>query len=238
MAQYTHSSFGIDGSKTGYPFVLSGTGTSMFQYVRFPVDVKISSMAMQVGKAYGVTSNGTWQAPTGAFYGRYCIWDSNGYLVAQSYVAHQGSYYGYNSNRPYTWANMTTSPVLKKDVLYRVGYFRASIGASNYASFVSLSKTWNDGNRAYYNSSSNPVNVSRSNIDNGAWNIDGWTWSQHFTSANPYLGIKFIINYEKANTSPKKWENTWADRGLKKWNGSDWIDSKLQKWYGHWADVD
>ena len=118
MAQYDQGSFGIVGDKTGYPFVLTNTGTSMWHYVRFPVDIKISSIAMQVGQAYGVTSKGTWRSPSGMFYGRYCIWDESGNLVAQSYVVTQGTYYGYNAGRAYTSGSMTSQPVLKKDVLY------------------------------------------------------------------------------------------------------------------------
>lgn len=239
MAQYDQGSFDIDGNKTGFPFVLSGTGTAMFHYVKFDIDIKISSIAMQVGQAYGVTSKGTWRAPGGAFYGRYCIWDSNGNLIAQSNVVHQNSYYGYKADREYSWGNMTSQPVLKKNTTYRIGYFRASSGSSNDASLVCLSKTWNDGNRAHYNSSSNPVNTSRADINSGAWSISGWTWSQWFSSSNPFLGMKFKINYERANTSPRKWDgSSWADHGVKKWTGTEWVDAKSQVWDGVWKDVD
>lgn len=234
MAQYNMTDLGLVGDKTGFPFFLIGAGQCMYQNVSFPQDIKISSLAMQVGQAYGYTTEGKWVNPAGSFYGRYCIWDASGYLVAQSGVVRQGSYYGFNANRPYTWGNMTSQPVLKKNTTYRIGYYRASTTSSDYFSLVARSRTWNDGNKTFRSQ----ANVTRATINSGAGNITGRAWSQYFTATNPYLVINLLINYEKANTAPRKWNGSWADNGLKMWNGSSWVDVRLKKWTGSWVDVD
>lgn len=225
MAIYTDADFGNNGSEYAWLLSLNTSGQVIYTNVSFPIDIKISNMGMQVGKAYGHTTNGSYVPPQGKFYGRYCIWDNDGNLLAQTNVVEQGSYYTADRNRPYTWSDFTSQPVLKKNTNYRIGFYATSDYSRSFTSRKYPS------NPSYWRTTS----VSRGSVDSGAQSIGGSSWN---TTWNGYtFGIIFMVNYTQATLGSRQWDGgSWQSRGIKKWDGSSWQDVPLYKWNGSFWD--
>lgn len=238
MGTYTQADFDINSNDWSWMFGLYGYGQTVYTNVTFPEDVKLSSMGMQVGQAYGHTTGGAYVPPQGRFYGRYCVWDNSGNLLCQTDVVSQDQYSSADPNRPYTWSDFTSKPVLKKNTTYRIGYYAASEtttydgGKVRYARSYTAKK--NPNNHSRYNE---VADISHNTIESGAGNIghmEFWdTWNGY------HFGMIFSVNYEKATQGAREWNGSiWNPKGIKRWNGSDWEDVPLNKWNGSsWDEV-
>lgn len=238
MAEFTQADLGVSGNSSTFVYGMVGPMQTVFTNVEFPYDIKISSMGMPMGCAEGTSSTGVWVPKTGGFYGRYCIWDSSGNLLAQTNVMTQYVYHGFDRNRPYTWGNFLSQPVLKKGVTYRIGFYRAANKNSTSTSFLAWKRNIPEAKKAYFNHN---TRVTTADIDRGASSIPAGGWSRLFGAYKEsyYLGMFFKVTYAKANSGAKRWNGgSWEDRGILKWDGSAWQNVPLKKWNGgSWDDV-
>lgn len=236
MPTFTQANLGVTGTTDVTPFWMKGRGIVQFTRVTFPFDIKVTKIGMPVGLAEGENIHGSYTPASGGFYGRYCIWNDSGTLLAQTTVVHNYKDHGFALNRPITWGNCESQPVLKAGQVYRVGWYR-STDKYSYAS----TKAWRVGipasARGYYKGGSS----TRADVDRGATNISAGGYQQLFDDGrrNPYyLGFFFNIEYQKANSGFKMWNGSkWIDKGILQWNGSSWIKKPVYKWTGSWEDV-
>lgn len=233
---WNQNDLGLSGNTLTHPFGQNGPMQSMFSYVSFPLDIKLTRMGMKVGRAYGTSSSGNW-VDSGKFYGRYCIWDSNGILLDMTGVVVQSATWQYG-DKPFTYGNFIYKTTLKKGVRYRIGFVRAASSVSLGASVTCFRYGLAASSRAYIQYTSS-TKLTEASINAGAPNINGYSYYQYWNNSR-YLGLVFEVSYIKAEVGAKQWSDSegWFDKGVKKWNGDQWVSSPVKKWSGsQWNEI-
>ena len=240
MAAYTNDNLGVTGNGFTYCYAMSGVVAYIFMNVQFPIDLKPTYMEMQVAPAYGDSETGDFVSTTGGFYGRYCIWNSNGGILAQSDIVRCTTGSGYNPYKAFVRANFSNPPEFKAGVTYRIGFVRANNGNKYASSWVSYKYNVNKAhcmNYIYYSSISDAqINSGNISIPASGYNQ---IWNVYPGPVPCNIAPRFNLGYEEVFSGGRKWDGSqWQKLGILQWNGSQWTDIPLKKWNGSsWEDV-